>query len=237
MLNYIAAELKQTYNILKATDGKEGLKQTETDIPDLIVCDVMMPNMDGFEFCKKIKSNINTSHIPVILLTAKAEKEAKYEGIETGADDYIPKPFEMDYLRIRIKNLLHSRELLRKHFQSSIVIEPSAVTVTSVDNKFLTALIRELEAGIPDSDFSISTLESKIGMSHANFYRKIKSLTGQSGQELLLGMRMKRAHQIISDSAGIRIAEVAYMTGFENPNYFSKCFKKTFGMTPSELIK
>ena len=206
-------------------------------MPDLIVSDVMMPNMDGIVFCKEIKSNIKTSHIPVILLTAKVDKDTKYEGIETGADDYIPKPFEMEYLKIRITNLLQSRDLLRKRFQKSTVLEPSSVTVTTVDEKFLSKLIKVIEDGIPETDFTIGSLELQMGMSHANFYRKVKSLTGQSGQELLLNMRMKRAYQILSENKGLRIAEVAYMVGFTNPKYFSKCFKDNYGVAPSELIK
>jgi len=237
MRKLIKSELKNEFNVLEASDGSEGLKQAEENLPDLIVSDVMMPNIGGIELCEKIKSNIETSHIPVILLTAKVDQETKYDGIKTGADDYIAKPFEMEYLLIRIKNILDSRDKLRKLFQKNYVFEPSAVTVTSLDEEFLKTLINEIEAGIPDSDFSISVLESKLNMSHANFYRKIKSLTGHSGQELLLNMRIKRAHQIMSKNSNIRISEVAYMVGFQNPNYFGKCFKKTYGMTPSKFLK
>ena len=237
MRNFIKSELKKEYNVIGANDGLEGWKAAVDHSPDLIVCDVMMPNMSGIELCDKIKSNIETSHIPFILLTAKVDLETKYDGIKTGADDYIPKPFEMEYLFIRIKNLLDSREKLRKLFQKSHVLEPSVVTVTSVDEKFLKTLMEAVEEGIADSDFSINTLESKMAMSHAKFYRKIKSLTGQSGQELLLNMRMKRARQILSDNKGLRVAEVAYMVGFTNPKYFSKCFKETFGIAPSEFIR
>lgn len=235
MCNYIARELKSTYRVLKAYDGTSGVKSANESIPDLIISDVMMPNMDGFELCEKIKSNIKTSHIPVILLTAKVDDETKYKGIETGADDYIPKPFEMEYLKIRIKNLLKSRDQLRKLFQSSVNLEPSAVTVTSLDEKFLSSLLEEIEQGMPDSNFTISSLESKMRMSHANFYRKIKQLTGQSGQELVHTMRMKRAHQILTDNSNIRVSEVAFMVGFNNPNYFSTCFKKAYGVAPSDL--
>ena len=234
---FIKNGLKKEYNVVEASDGIDGLKKAEDNLPDLIISDVMMPNMDGIELCSNLKSKIETSHIPVILLTAKVDIETKYEGIETGADDFIPKPFEMEYLLIRIKNLIHSREQLRKLFQKSHLLEPSVVTVTSIDEKFLSSLVKAIEEGIPDSDFSIHTLESKMGMSHANFYRKIKSLTGQSGQELLLNMRMKRAHQVLSDNNGLRISEVAYMVGFTNPKYFSKCFKEIFGFAPSQLIK
>ncbi|HKJ80329.1 MAG TPA: response regulator, partial [Prolixibacteraceae bacterium] len=237
MRSFIRSQLKKAYNVIEARDGLEGWNEAVVHLPDLIVCDVMMPNMDGIELCDKIKSNIDTSHIPFILLTAKVDRETKYDGIKTGADDYIPKPFEMEYLSIRIKNLLESREKLRKKFQKSNVLEPSAVTVTSVDEKFLSALMETINEGISDSDFSINTLESKMAMSHAKFYRKIKSLTGQSGQELLQNMRMKRAHQILSEKKELRIAEVAYMVGFTNPKYFSKCFKETYGFAPSELNK
>jgi DNA-binding response OmpR family regulator len=237
MRSFIKSELKHEYNVLVAGDGLEGLKQAEEHLPDLIICDVMMPNMDGIELCKKIKSNLHTSHIPFILLTAKVDLDTKYDGIETGADDWIPKPFEMEYLYLRIKNLLHSREQLRILFQKSNFLEPSAVTVNSIDEKFLSSLVNAVEEGIPDSSFTIHSLESIMGMSHANFYRKIKSLTGQSGQELLQNMRMKRAHQILSEKKGLRVAEVAYMVGFTNPKYFSKCFKEMFGLAPSEFIK
>jgi len=236
MRSFIKSELKKDYIVIEAGDGLEGLKKAVEYMPDLIVCDVMMPNMDGIELCEKLKTKIETSHIPFILLTAKVDEETRYDGIETGADDFISKPFQMDYLLIRIKNLLESREVLRKLFQKSNVLEPSAVTVTSVDEKFLSSLIKAIDEGISDSDFSINSLESKLAMSHAKFYRKITSLTGQSGQELLQNMRMKRARQILSDKKGLRISEVAYMVGFTNPKYFSKCFKETFGFAPSELL-
>lgn len=235
MLNYIKNGLKENFNVLLAKDGKEGLKIAGSKIPDLIVSDVMMPIMDGIEFCKEIKTNIKTSHIPVILLTAKVDQKTKYEGIETGADDFIHKPFEMDYLLIRINNLLESRENLRNLFQKNIIIEPSALTVTSVDEQFLTTIIKAIEEGMSDEDFSITSLKSQLGMSHSSFYRKIKSLTGQSGQEIVLSLRMKRARQILLEDKGVRVSEVAYMVGFSNPKYFSKCFKESFGYSPSDV--
>lgn len=238
MRAYLKSELKENYNILEAEDGVIGLEIAKNHDVDLIVSDVMMPNMDGMTFCKHIKSSIETSHIPVILLTAKTDKKAKYEGIETGADDYIPKPFEIEYLALRIKNLLHSREQLRKIFQSrDTVLEPSAVTVNSIDEKFLENLMEAIEKGIPDSEFSVSSLENMLGMSHSNFYRKVKNLTGKSGIELLNEMRMKRAKQILLDNKKIRIDEVTYMVGYSNPKYFGKNFKETFGISPTEMKK
>lgn len=235
MRYYIKNNLSHVFNVIEAEDGIDGYDKAEKGLPDIIISDVMMPNMNGIEFCKKIKTNLNTSHIPVILLTAKVDTKSKYEGIETGADDYIPKPFEMEYLIIRIQNLLQIRETLREKFQKSVSFEPKAVTVTSIDEKFLTDLMNILENAIPDFEFPINAIEEKLGMSHSTFYRKVKSLTGKSAKEILQEMRMKRAYQISSETKGIRINELAYMVGFSNAKYFSKCFKERFGFLPSEM--
>lgn len=235
ILNYLKNGLKNSYNVLTANNGAEGLKVASDKMPDLIVSDVMMPEMDGIEFCKAIKTNIVTSHIPLILLTAKVDLETKCKGIETGADDYISKPFEMEYLLIRIKNLLRSRENLRQIFQRSLVLEPSEITVTSVDEKFLKKLMESIEENISDEEFTIYSLESQLRLSHSTLYRKVKSLTGQSAEELLLNIRLKRAHQILSEKKGLRISEVAFMVGISNLSYFTKCFKEYFGFPPSEL--
>jgi CheY-like chemotaxis protein len=237
MRNFIRQELKKEFKVFEAEDGLKGLEMAVRIMPDLIVSDVMMPKIDGIEFCKKIKSDIKTSHIPVILLTAKADTATKYEGIEIGADDYISKPFEMEYLVLRIKNLLKSRDLLRRLFQINNSLDPSAVTVSSLDEKFLAQLMNAMENGISDPDFTVNSLESTMGMSHANFYRKIKNLTGQSGKDILFSMRMKRAKQILTDNQGIRISEVAYMVGYTNPKYFSHSFKDFYGVLPSDITK
>ena len=213
MRSYIKSELMKEFNILEAEDGLIGIEMADKHDVDLIISDIMMPNLDGMAYCQHIKTNIKTSHIPIILLTAKTDNKSKYEGIETGADDFIPKPFEMEYLIIRIKNLLHSRELLRKIFQNKgTSLEPSSVTVNSLDERFLKDLLDALEKGIPDSEFKVSSLEEKLGMSHSNFYRKVKSLTGQSGKELLNGMRMKRAKQVLMDNKDIRIDDAVSYT-------------------------
>ncbi len=236
MRSYIKSELMKEFNILEAEDGLIGIEMADKHDVDLIISDIMMPNLDGMAYCQHIKTNIKTSHIPIILLTAKTDNKSKYEGIETGADDFIPKPFEMEYLVIRIKNLLHSRELLRKKFQNKgTSLEPSSVTVNSLDERFLKDLLDALEKGIPDSEFNVSSLEEKLGMSHSNFYRKVKSLTGLSGKELLNEMRMKRAKQVLMDNKDIRIDDVAYMVGFSNPKYFGKSFKEKFGISPTEM--
>ena len=235
--NFIGNELSKVYQVFTAVDGENGLELANEHFPDLIISDIMMPKMNGIDFCKEIKSNIKTSHIPVILLTAKVNKETKYQGLEIGADDYITKPFEMEYLLLRIKNLLQNRERLRKMFKLNSSLEPTAVTVTSLDEKFLSTLMAEIEKGIPDSEFTITALEKELGMSHSSFYKKIKSLTGQSAKELVSNMRIKRAIQILEDTDDIRISEVAFMVGFSDPKYFSKCFKEYYGQSPSYVVK
>lgn len=235
MLNYLNIQLNNYYNVLLAKDGTEGLSIAREKMPDLIISDVMMPGIDGIEFCREIKTNINSSHIPVILLTAKTDLKTKYEGIETGADDFIPKPFEMKYLVLRINNLLQSRENLRKLFQQSNKIEPAEITVTSIDKKFLSTLMDAIEERMSDESFSISSLESLVGMSHTSFYRKIKTLTGQSAKELLLSCRMKKAYQILSENSGVRVSEVAYSVGFSNHAYFTRVFKEVYGYPPSDI--
>jgi len=233
MREYIKSCLIGAYNIIEAKNGAEGLALAIQKNPDLIISDIVMPIMDGISFCEEVKTTLEISHIPVILLTARPDNEIKFKGLDKGADDYILKPFEIDYLLIKIKNLISSRENLRNLFQNNISLEPSRVTVTSTDEKFLKSLIKEIEQGIPDVDFTIDILERNIGMSHSKFYRKVKSLTGLSGKELLQNMRLKRAAQILSENK-ISVADVSDMTGFSNPKYFSECFKEKYGVSPSE---
>ncbi len=235
--HFIVRELRSNYQVLEASNGIEGLQKARTAFPDLILSDVMMPEMDGIEFCREIKTDLKTSHIPVVLLTAKVNKEAKYKGLEIGADDYISKPFDLGLLLLRIKNLIKNRERLRSIFGSSPNFEPSKVTVTSIDETFLTDLMAKIEDNISDVNFSIGNLEQEMGMSHSSFYNKIKGLTGYSAKELLNSCRMKRAKQIIEDTDNIRISEVAYMVGFSDPKYFSKRFKEHFGTSPSSFTK
>jgi YesN/AraC family two-component response regulator len=233
MREYIKSCLSEHYNILEAENGAEGFELAKKKMPDLIVSDFVMPIMNGIEFCEKIKTTLETSHIPVILLTARTDNEIKLKGIETGADDYISKPFETDYLFAKIKSLIKSRDLLRQLFQNNIVFEPSKVTVTSTDEKFLTDLMNEIEKGIPDSEYTVDSLEKAMAMSHAKFYNKTKNLTGLSGKELLQDFRLKRAAQIITEN-DVSVADVCYMVGFSDPKYFSACFKAKFKATPTE---
>jgi AraC-like DNA-binding protein len=195
----------------------------------------MMPEMDGLEFCEAIRGNFQTSHIPIILLTALVNEEAKYRGIDRGADEYLLKPFKINYLELRVSKLLESRKQLREAFSGPYELNPAEVTVTNLDEVFLTELLEKLEAFIPEADFSINKLEAEMGMSHANFYRKVKALTNLSGKEILQSLRMKRALHLFKNEPGLRVSEVAYMVGFSNPKYFSRCFKEAHQVTPSQV--
>ncbi len=233
MREYIKSCLSEQYNILEAENGADGFELSKKKMPDLIVSDYVMPIMNGIEFCEKIKTTLETSHIPVILLTARTDNEIKLKGLETGADDYISKPFETDYLLTKIRSLIKNRDSLRQLFQNNIVFEPSKITVTSTDEKFLNDLMKEIEKGIPDSDYTVDNLEKEMSMSHAKFYNKVKNLTGLSGKELLQDFRLKRAAQIITEN-DVSVADVCYMVGFSDPKYFSACFKAKFKVTPTE---
>ena len=233
MREYIKACLSEHFNILEAENGADGFELAKKKMPDLIVSDYVMPIMNGIEFCEKLKTTLETSHIPVILLTARTDNEIRFKGLETGADDYISKPFDADYLLVKIKSLIKNRDNLRQLFQNNLVFEPSKITVTSTDEKFLKDLVTEIEKGIPDSEYTVDSLEKAMAMSHAKFYNKIKNLTGLSGKELLQDFRLKRAAQIITEN-DVSVADVCYMVGFSDPKYFSACFKAKFKVTPTE---
>ena len=230
---YIKSCLINDYNVLEAENGADGFQLAMNKNPDLIISDYIMPIMNGMEFCKKIKTTLDTSHIPVILLTARADNELKLEGLENGADDYITKPFDIDYLRIKVMNLINNRENLRNLFQNSLVFEPTKITINSMDEKFLNTLKLEIEKGVPDFNFSIDSLEKTMAMSHSKFYSKVKSLTGLSCKELLQDFRLKRAAQIILES-DFGVADISYMVGFSDPKYFTSCFKAKFNTTPTK---
>jgi YesN/AraC family two-component response regulator len=223
------------YRILTAENGKEGLKKTIEEYPDLIISDVMMPEMDGFQLCKKIKSDERISHIPVILLTAKADLESKIEGLEFGADDYITKPFEAEELRVRSKNLIEQRKKLHEKFSRMLDVKPGELTANSVDKQFLERLLNVFETHVGQSDFSIADFAKEVGMSRSNLHRKLIALTNQPAHEFLRSLRLKRAAQLLQQDAGT-ISEIAYAVGFSNPSYFSKMFRLQYGHTPREFV-
>ena len=232
---YIREEIKDQFNVLEAQNGMEGFKIANNRNIDLIVSDIMMPETDGLELCKKIKTNLNTSHIPVILLTARTSDDYKLKGLEKGADDYVFKPFNATVLSARIKNLIENRKLLRQRFGKELSLSPRDVTVTSPDEKFLTNTLEVVEKHISDSGFNVDRLVEAMGMSRSVFYRKLKNLTGQSANDFIKTIRLKRSAQILSQNK-LTISEVSYEVGFNDPQYFSKCFHKHFGKTPSQFV-
>jgi signal transduction histidine kinase/DNA-binding response OmpR family regulator/Tfp pilus assembly protein PilF len=233
MRTYIRSYLIDRYRVTESTDGKAGLQKASDDTPDLIITDLMMPKMDGIELCKRLKSDVHTSHIPVIMLTAKAGTDNKLEGLETGADDYLTKPFDGKELLIRTKNLIEQRQRLRELFSNKDVqIEPKDITVTSVDEKFLKQVLALLEDNFSRADFGVPQMQDGLAMSKTQLHRKLKALTNEAPGELLRNFRLKRAAQLLSKRAD-SVTQVAYQVGFNNLSYFAKCFKDLYGMAPS----
>jgi len=230
--NYIRINLDNGYRIMEAVDGEDGWNKSLDQIPDLIVSDVMMPKMDGFKLCEKLKTDERTSHIPVILLTAKAAKQDKLDGYEIGADDYIMKPFEPNELRARIKNLIEQRKRLHEHFKKNGVLDFGQSYITSIDKKFLQKVLDRISNHISDSSFSVALLAEDLGTSRSVVHRKILSLTGETPGELIRRIRLNKAAELIKQRFG-NLSEIALEVGFINPAHFSESFKKQFGVSPS----
>ncbi|MCZ4408166.1 hybrid sensor histidine kinase/response regulator transcription factor [Cryomorphaceae bacterium 1068] len=236
MRDFIRQQLEDEYQIIEAFNGQDGLEKANKQTPDLIITDLMMPQIDGITLCKELKLNIHTSHIPVIMLTAKAGIENKIEGLETGADDYLTKPFNTLELQVRVKNLIQQRENLRDLFTKSNFVHPKEVTVNSMDEQFLQKTLDLFEEKYADSDFGIAEMQESLAMSKAQLHRKFKAITSQTPGELLRNFRLKRAAQILEQD-GENVTQVAYAVGFNNLSYFAKCFKSLFGVTPSAYAK
>lgn len=234
--NYIKNILLANYKVIQYYDGETGLTAANKIVPDLIVSDIMLPGIDGYEVCRQLKTDEVTSHIPIILLTAKASMESKIEGLETGADDYITKPFSEEELKIRIRNLIKTREKLREKFAGQLSLNPKELSITSVDEKFFNRVKEVVDKNLSNPDFSVEGFAGEVGMSRMTLHRKLKAVTGFSTKELIQEMRLRRAAQLIEKNIGT-IAEVAYEVGFKEPSYFTKCFQKRFNVLPSEYVK
>ncbi len=230
---YIKENLRNNYRILEAVDGEDGWDKSIDHLPDLIVSDVMMPKMDGFKLCEKLKTDERTSHIPVILLTAKATKEDKLTGYETGADEYIVKPFEPDELNWRINNLIAQRKRLHEHFRKQGLVELSETKITPVDKKFLQQAYNLVSQNISNESFSVEVFAENLFVSKSLLYKKIVSLTGEPPVEFIRRIRLNRAANLIDNKFG-NLSEIALEVGFNNPSYFAECFKKQFSVTPSQ---
>jgi signal transduction histidine kinase/ligand-binding sensor domain-containing protein/DNA-binding response OmpR family regulator len=230
---YLRENLDSEYRIREASDGQEGLEKALADPPDLIIADIAMPGMDGIEMCAKVKSSIETCHVPVILLTARTSLVFKVDGLETGADDYITKPFHMRLLAARIKNLIAGRKMLREHFSKTFDLSPTPLALNSLDEQLLSQIKFVVEKHIDDSEFSVDQLASALNMSRMQLYRKLKSLVGKSPNRIIRSFRLNRAAQLL-ESRQFNVADVTYMVGYNDLKSFREQFKKEFGVSPSE---
>ncbi len=233
---FIRHRLQHSFQILEAFDGEDGVRKAFEHMPDLIISDVMMPRKDGYEVCQILKTDLRTSHIPIILLTAKAAQEEKLEGLETGADDYLTKPFDSRELEVRAQNLIRLRQQLRERFAKSISLKPSEVVTNSLDQEFLENAMRIVEANISNESFNIETMSREIGMSRPNLNRKLRALINQSTNQFIQSVRLQRAADLLRQKAGT-VSEIAFRTGFSSTAYFVKCFKDQFGETPGNFLK
>jgi signal transduction histidine kinase/DNA-binding response OmpR family regulator len=233
---YVKKELSHHFNVIEATNGQEGIALAVKRVPDLIVTDIMMPVMDGVTMTQHLRDDDRTSHIPIILLTARDDGDTKIKGFETGAEQYVVKPFEIAELLARMNSLLAQRERLRSKFSREMVLQPSDVVVNNRDAVFLESIIKIIEDNLNQDSFTVEDLQREIGMSRMQLHRKLKALTNQSASDFIRNIKLKRAAQILRQP-GIQIAEAAYLSGFTHLSYFSKCFKEQYGVLPSEYTK
>ena len=232
MRTYIHTNLENEYRILEAANGKEGFEKCAKAIPDLVISDVMMPEMDGFQLCAKLKTDQRTSHIPVILLTARAAAEDRIGGLETGADDYIIKPFNARELQVRVRNLIEQRRKLRERYRKEGILQPQEIAVTSTDQRFLQKALEIVEQHLSDEQFQVDKFGKEIGMSRALLYRKLRALTDCSPSEFIRSLRLNHAAQLLAQHSG-NVTEIAFQVGFNNLSYFARCFRLQFGVPPS----
>lgn len=235
MRGYLRSHLAGTYRLLEAEDGADGLRQAKEHQPDLVISDVMMPEMDGFALCEAIKCNEALSHIPVILLTAKADEESRIEGFQMGADDYLPKPFSLTELTVRVENLVEIRRRLRERFSGTVRLGPAEILVNSEDASFVESARDVIEAQMGDSQFGVNRLADEMGLSERQLHRRVKETAGLTPAGYIRMMRLERASQLLEQKAG-RVSDVAYAVGFKNAKYFSRLYRQTFGRAPSDEV-
>lgn len=234
--NYIKTHLNDTFNLIVAENGNEGFSKAVAEIPDLIISDVMMPGINGLELCSKLKNDVNTSHIPIILLTALASFTQIKQGFEVGSDDYVTKPFNPAVLKMKVNSLIGNRERLKKAFSKKFPFEQVNTGSSTCDELFLDKTYAILDKYLSDSEFDMDAFSGEIGMSRANLYRKIKALTNFAPNELLKNYRLRAAVKFLQENRN-SVSEISFMVGFSTPAYFSNCFKKTYGLSPSEYME
>ncbi|HSC38069.1 MAG TPA: response regulator [Chitinophagaceae bacterium] len=235
ILEFLEHELVERYAVVKALNGQEALQVLKEDTVQLIICDVMMPVMDGFELCKTVKSHFEYSHIPVILLTARNTLQSKIEGLELGADAYIEKPFSPDFLRVQIANLLANRLKIKEYFASSPLVHIKSMAYSRADEHFLEKLNEAILQHMEDTELDVEKLARHLNMSKPTLYRKIKSISDLTPNELINITRLKRAAELLVEGS-YKIYEVANMVGYNSQTNFGRNFLKQFGMTPTDYL-
>lgn len=233
MRYYVCECLADGYDLLQAENGESGLEMAIAKMPDLVISDIMMPVMDGLEFCEKLKADIRTSHIPVILLTARASGESKVEGLETGADDYLIKPFDVKELQVRVRNLIAQRQQLRERFQKEVILGSGQIEISSADEKFLEKVTQIVQTYMVDPDFSIAIFAREAGLSRMQLHRKLQALTGLSASRFIRTLRLKQAAELLKQQTG-NISEIAFQVGFNSLSHFNRSFREQFNKSPSE---
>jgi YesN/AraC family two-component response regulator len=233
--SFVSVSLSSEFRVIESENGKDAYELAKVHNPDLIISDIMMPEIDGLELCSRLKSNLLTSHIPVILLTARSSVENQIEGLEIGADEYIPKPFDVNLLIAKTKNLIESRRKLKKHFSKNLAPDPSQMASSNADELFLLKAMEIVEKNFSDPNFGVEGFVEKMSISRSLLHKKLSALTDQSAGDFITSIRLKRAAQLLQLSSK-NISEVAYEVGFNDPKYFSRIFRKYFGSTPSEYI-
>lgn len=237
MCHFLQSILGLTYNVTAATDGADALEKIKSQIPDMIISDLMMPNMDGLELTNRVKNDQNTSHIPVILLTAKSAIESRLEALKYGADDYITKPFSPEYLLARLENIINQRKRLQETYRQTLLsLEPTQITEPSPNDAFLAHLLNFMEQNMDNSELAVDDLVKEMALGRTVFFNKLKSLTGLSPVEFIREVRVKRAAQLL-ETGNYNVTEITYMVGMNDSRYFAKCFKAAYGITPTEYRK
>ena len=225
---------EKEYEVKEASEGKAGFDRAIEIVPDIVISDVMMPGMDGMELCRALKQDIRTSHIPVVLLTARAGTDSKIEGLDIGADDYVTKPFDVKELLARVRNLIEQRRELRKKFSAGVVLKPGEVAVTSLDDALLKKAVSFVEQHIAEEDLSIDDLARELSVSRATLNRKLRAVADLSPADFIRYLRLQRARELLEKNTGT-VAEIAYQVGYGSPSHFSAAFRERFGIPPSEI--
>jgi YesN/AraC family two-component response regulator len=236
MVDFLASHFQQHYTVLTASDGIEALDLVAKHEVAVIVSDWMMPRMDGADFCRQIRRNPLTSHIPFLMLTAKTDNKSKIEGMNIGADIYVEKPFSLEYLEACIANILNMRRLLMQKVSTQPWEDLSQIATNPVDYEFLKKMNQIIEDNVANADLSVNFLADQLNISRSGLFAKIKSLTDVTPNEMIQVVRLKRAARLLLENNYL-VSEVGYMVGFSSPSYFTKCFQKQFGMKPGDYIK